>query len=192
MSILEFGCRQEPLYLDPNGPNTYVTPNVDLKPAPDFFEVNDGLYTSWDPRLYDPVRNIRLHLDRAAVQPLNVQPLRNVYSQKLPSTGQYRTIEDIRLGNVIRYVSPFTQQVYPSPIYQMTANVQGVLFQDPMGSVKPYYLREPVMQHNKALSNYTFDQDQMSFREDIMARQSQKMNRTDFSKFYMMSSPNDS
>jgi len=187
MSCVQFGCRQEPLYPEPpiNIPNQVINPHLDLHPAPDFFQEPGGTFTSLDPRLYDPVRNIRLHFDRAAVQPQNVQPLQNVASQELPPwNAHYRNYRDITLGNVQTEWSAQKTQVFPTPVYQIPSNVHGVLFEDPMGSTKPYYLKQPLTQHQTSLSPYTFDQDTMSFREDIMARQSSRMDRTDFTKFY--------
>jgi hypothetical protein len=49
-----------------------------------------------------------------------------------------------------------------------------------MGSLKPQYDRVSLFKDNKSVSPYKCDQDQMSFREDLMERQSRKMNQSDY------------
>lgn len=186
MSIRSIGCRQEPLFFSPPDqvPRS-INPDLDLKPAPDFFQLPSGHYTSLDPRLISDARQLRLAFDRAAVQPVNVQPLRNIYSAPLPPIqAQYKSYKDITLGNVSTQYSPFKSQVFPAPNYQIPSNTHALVFTDPMGSVKAYYLRNQIQQQPKTQSNYSFDQDQMTFREDIMSRQSQLIDRSDFTKFY--------
>ena len=51
-----------------------------------------------------------------------------------------------------------------------------------MGSLKPQYIREPIT-NTKYISDYSFDQDQISFREDIMSLQMRIPNQQDYNKF---------
>ena len=57
------------------------------------------------------------------------------------------------------------------------------VFEDPMGAYKPHYERVPLFKHNRNVAPYTFDQDQMSYREDLMSRQSAKMNQRDYNYY---------
>ena len=185
MSVDPFGCRQEPYFvgLNPKIPNDILNKDLDLVPAKDFFPKQGG-YTSEDPRLWDSPRGINLVLDRPAVQPKDVQPLLNIAIADLPpSQAQYKNYSDITLGNQTYERSTFQEQVYPSPIYTVQSNVEGILFTDPMGSLKPYYLKKPLTQNNSMYSDYTWDQDQLAFREDLISRQSQKQNTQRYSAF---------
>uniref|UniRef100_A0A6C0D014 Uncharacterized protein n=1 Tax=viral metagenome TaxID=1070528 RepID=A0A6C0D014_9ZZZZ len=183
MSITPFGCRQEPLFDTLQVPNQILNPGLDLVPANDFYPQQGG-YTSEDPRLLDPTRGIRLVLDRPAVQPRNVQPLTDIAIADLPpNQAQYQNYTDINLGNRTYKWSDFRAVVYPNPVYTLQSNVEGVLFTDPMGSLKPYYLKHPLTENNSAYSDYTWDQDQLSFREDIMARQSQVFDKRRYTAF---------
>jgi hypothetical protein len=185
MSAVQFGCRQEPHfgYIDPAPPDRIINTKLDLVPAQDFYPQQGG-YTSNDPRLIDTRRGIQMVLDRPAVQPRHVQPLTDIAIAPLPPIqAQYQGYEDITLGNRTYLWSDFKTEVFPSPLYTIQSDVQGVLFTDPMGSLKPYYLKGPVSQNKSMYSDYTWDQDQLSFREDIMARQADTRNKTRYTAF---------
>lgn len=168
-----------------------LNPSIDLVGSPDFFPVaptqygvqEPGGWTSYDPRLIDTARRgDRLLLDAPVRQPANVQPLGSVYTsspETLPLAGPVAGYSSLRGGNNVYYLSRELMYPYTEPLYEIRSFVTPFVFQDPMGSRKPYYLRSPLSSSPRYLSNYTFDQDQMSFREDIMSRQSERMNRTD-------------
>jgi len=177
-----------------NQPNMILNQGLDLVPAPDFFPVSvpsapgqepvQG-FLSMDPRLIDTLRNDRLVLDRPAFQPSNVQPLyKPPKDYQPPSAFVYPSYKAITGGNYQYYVDRDLSQAFFPPMYQIPSTVQPSLYRDPMGGMKPYYQKTPILETNAALSEYSFDQDQMSFREDIMSRQSSLMDRTDFSKFH--------
>ena len=52
-----------------------------------------------------------------------------------------------------------------------------------MGMKYPVYNREPIFKNNRNIFNYTFDQDQCGFREDLMSLQSRKMNQNDYGMY---------
>lgn len=176
----------EPLEVE----NKYIwlNPNRDVESARDFFKTGKGnTYSSLDPRLYDPVRNIRMDLDRPPYQPRNVQPLQNIYSDcendrvyPQPYPSGYSTIAG---GDIIYYIDPTQCVAYDQPNYVIRSAVVPYVFQDPMGATKPHYERLPLFEKNTNVASYTFDQDQMSFREDLMSRQSAKMNQRDYSYY---------
>ena len=175
----------QPLLVD----NHYVfmNPERDVQAAGDFFRTKDNLYTSLDPRLYDPVRNIRMTLDRPPYQPKNVQPLQNLYTDcdvdKITPKPYVEGYPSIYGGDVWYYLDPTNCLPYDNPNYVMRSAVVPTVFQDPMGATKPHYERVPLFQNNNNVAPYTFDQDQMSFREDLMSRQSAKMNQQDYSYY---------
>lgn len=181
----------EPSMLSFDLPNRVMNTDLDLKDAPDFVPTAPGAeipgYESLDPRLIDTRRNIRLVLDRPAQQPAFVQPLcvpPPEASATQPYAGFYPDYQSLTGGNRQYYIDPLLSDAYFEPVYQIPAEVKGAVYQDPMGSLKPYYDRQPILDRNTQLSEYSFDQDQMSFREDIMSKQASGMNRRSFEVFH--------
>lgn len=180
-------------------PDIILNKDLDLVRAPDFFPIREPMppgaglpiegFTSNDPRLIDTLRNNRLVLDKPALQPEGVQPLCRRPLMSMPNTGTYDSYEDIRGGQLQYYKSALVSDIFEEPVYQIPSNVIKAVYQDPMGSLKPYYDRRPILQHNAQLSEYSFDQDQMEFREDLMSKQSSLMDRTDWDKFHGYSNP---
>jgi hypothetical protein len=176
----------EPIDIEKNKNNViYLNTDRDVENARDFFLVpGRDTCRSLDPRLIDVVRDIHMELDRPPLQPRGVQPLRDVYAQDndrvRPQTyrGGYASIYP---GDVQYYLDPSLAQAYDSPVYVQRSAVVPFVFQDPMGGMKPQYDRLPLFDNNISSSAYTFDQDQMSYREDLISRQSRKMNQSDFS-----------
>jgi len=176
--------RLEPFYTNDTA-GQVLNPELDLVPAPDFFrDATTGLYTSADPRLYDVQRNVRTAFASPPVQPANVQPLTNVACAPCLTRPTYDDYEDIRLGNVSYYTTLFEKQVFAAPVYQIRSDVEATVMTDPMGALKPYYEKAPLTQEAQMLSPYSFDQDQLFFREDLMSRQSSLMDRKSYHKFH--------
>lgn len=165
----------------------YLNTDRDIESARDFFptDMDKTTYRSLDPRLIEPVRNIHMELDRPALQPRNVQPLQNIYTDCEASsrikTGFYPGgYSSIYGGDSLYWIDPEYCQAYNEPDFVLQNAINPFVFQDPMGGLKPQYDRIPLYQNNNNVSAYTFDQDQMSFREDIMERQSRKINQSDY------------
>ena len=165
----------------------FLNKKRDVIGAKDFFQTcdNDGAH-SRDPRLVDPVRNIRMVLDRPPYQPRNVQPLAHIYDdcendiRPKVYNGGY---ESIYPGDVLYYIDPTQAQAYDNPEYALQQAVVPFVFQDPMGGLKPQYDRVPLYKNNQNISDYTFDQDQITFREDMITRLQRTMNQTDYQLF---------
>jgi len=175
----------EPIAVSKRDRVYYQNTERDIQSAPDFFRVKGrDTYRSLDPRLIDVVRNIHMELDRPPLQPRNVQPLQHMYddgSKLKVRTGMYLDgYPSIYGGDVQYYIDPSQAQVYDSPVYVLRSSVVPFVFQDPMGALKPQYDRVPLYQNNTSVAEYSFDQDQMSFREDLIARQSRLMNQSDY------------
>lgn len=159
----------------------------DIEAARDFFKTDgDHGAHSLDPRLIDPVRNIHMVLDRPPYQPRNVQPLQNIYNDCQNNirpqiyNGGY---ESIYPGDLEYYIDASQAQAYTDPQFAIQQAVVPFVFQDPMGSLKPQYDRVPLYKNNQNISDYTFDQDQMSFREDMITRLQRTMNQNDYQLF---------
>lgn len=166
-----------------NGRYDILNPSNQLKFAPDFFQTPNGTYTSLDPRLKDVLRggySMELNLP---VYDANWKTFHRNGDNQV-NAQEYRSYKDLHGGQVTYYVDDYLTQPYFSPNYQIRSTIAPRVFVDPMGSVKPEYNRRPIMQRASYLSDYTFDQDQIGFREDIMSLQSRKRDQQDFSKFY--------
>ena len=49
-----------------------------------------------------------------------------------------------------------------------------------MGALKPQYDRVPIAYNNYNISDYSFDRDQMGFREDLMSKQMRVMDQQEW------------
>ena len=181
-----------PEFVSNNDPTMYHQLNVNnfsLTCAEDFKPVttSDGLmgYQSMDPRTFNSPRAQRLVFDRPPLYSRNTQPQKNLYEPSLIQTGYYPSYASIKGGQYIYYTDKSIDIPYSSPDYINQAYMQPTVFTDPMGSSQTIYERIPVFKNNRNTSDYTFDQDQMEFREDLMAKQSQLMNKNDYGTYYL-------
>ncbi len=110
-------------------------------------------------------------------------PLNKVYSDKLSDYGKtfYNTYSQINSGQIQYYVDHSLEEPLIQPIFQIKSDVGSNVFKDPMGALKPEYKRDPLTLENKNISDYSFDRDQMAFREDIIHGNRTQMNQTDWS-----------
>lgn len=94
-----------------------------------------------------------------------------------PNPTKYLSYNDINLGNIVYYVDGSLAQAYYKPVYSFTTPVDIKLFKDPMDKVYPEYRR--VMPYTRAnMWGNMFLQDSQYHREDIMALQQRKNNRS--------------
>lgn len=183
-----------PFILSPNTKKVNYLNDQDfsLGCAKDFYPVPGGGYQTQDPRTYDSARAQRMTFDRPALYVKNTQPQEGIYTKenvKGSNVGYYNSYSDIKGGQILYYTDLGTDVPYSSPVYTLTSYVEPTIFNTPMGTNYPYYNKIPVFQNNRNVSDYTFDQDQMSFREDIMAIQSRLMNKNDYGTFNLFNDP---
>jgi len=155
-----------------------------LQKARDFVPTRDqGIsgYQSMDPRTFDSPRAMRLVLDRPPVFSSGTEPLSAdaLYHTPGNSTGFYRDYTDIRGGDILYYIDQNQADPYGGEPYTLTSKTLPQIQVDPMGAFRPVYQKIPVYQNQRNSSLYTFDQDQMQFREDLMSLQSRKRNSHD-------------
>lgn len=164
----------------------FLNKKRDIENARDFFQTDQGTAKSLDPRLIDPIRNIHMELDRPPLQPRNVQPLRYIYEdcdnniRPKVYQGGYSSLYP---GDYLYYVDSGQSLVYGKPTYVVDSALIPYLYQDPMGALHPMYDRVPLYENKNNLSDYSHDRDQMSFREDIMSRQSRLIDRSDYQMY---------
>lgn len=152
----------------------------------------EGGVTSMDSRLMDSARGMRLILDRPPLRTRNVDPLRNMYSypeKQEVRTGFYDGYQNINGGSIVYYTDIDIAEPYGKPPYTLTSRVIPEMLVDPMGSHRPIYQRIPVYQNNRNEFEYTFDQDQIGFREDLMSLQSRKYNEEAFDTYQLFNNP---
>ena len=143
------------------------------------------IYTSNDPRLISVAHNGQvLTLDKP---PMNQSvKLDEVYTDPtLKYYGQnYNTYSDINAGDILYYVDQSIQDAEFQPIFTNNAIVNGEIFKDPMGAIKPQYNRIPVIKtdlldtkHNNYKDvGLSWMRDSIESREDLMALQMRKHN----------------
>ena len=132
-------------------------------------------WDSMDPRLMSPPHS---PLDFNDKQTLDAPPytgevpLNNIYDNRLTNYGKnYKNYTDINGGQIRYYVDKDLTPVLFDPLFVMDSNVQSEIFQDPMTSSKFQTIRDPVYRDNKNVSDYQFDRDAISFRENLMHSQ---------------------
>jgi hypothetical protein len=143
-------------------------------------------YLSMDPRLFDAKRGQRYAIDSPPLD--DTVKLKDVYDEKFKNYGKnYKTYSDINAGNIVYYIDKSIQNAFFEPNFSEPAYDVGIIYQDPMGAIKPEYNRIPLIpQPNKATNNsseyspyrLSFIQDSQQHREDLMARQLRKTNQS--------------
>ncbi len=140
----------------------------------------DGsIWVSNDPRIRNPAINQLVPLDRPPYT--GDVKLRNVYNEDLRGYGQnYKTYRDIHAGQIQYYLDPDLSEPYFEPNFAIRSDITKSVFQDPMGALKPQYDRVPIAYNNYNISDYSFDRDQMGFREDLMSKQMRVMDQQEW------------
>lgn len=134
-------------------------------------------YLGINPLVKDPIRNQVIPLDTPPLT--SAVQLNNIYSTNYPTN--YKDYPDIRLGNIQYWIPPISGCVHTSPNFALDAQVQPVVFVDPMGTVKPEYKRHGVS--CPSIQSNSFIMDTMYHREDLMERLLRKSDQTSW-KFY--------
>lgn len=149
-------------------------------------------YQSMDPRTYSTTRAQRMVFDRPPLQVKNTQPLQNLYTDENVAgshVGFYNDYESIKGGQILYYIDTSTALPYTNPEYTLTSYVEPSIYHNPMGTNYAYYNKIPAFQNNRNIVQYSFDQDQLGFREDLSSIQSRKMNQTSYGSLRVYSNP---
>jgi hypothetical protein len=179
--------------------NKYISPYTTSSPvhyinnkdfslveSPDFFRAGCG-WESLDPRTFNSPRAQRLSFDRPPIKTKNTLPLEGIYTKENVAgvyTGFYPDYASIKGGNIIYYTDKNFSAPYGYPNHVLPSKVTPTIFTDPMETKSTIYLLEPLFQKNNNLFPYSFDQDQVKFREDIMSRQTRNMNKNSYQSYY--------
>lgn len=138
-----------------------------------------------DPRLKSSMRGGSvIYLDKSP-QTYNYDPTIIDTDISLNNYGaNYKSYSDINTGQIIYYINKKNQDAFNYPIFTTSVKTTGYLYKDPMGSIKPYYVREPLyyddptQTKNSTLKReLSWIRDSQEHREDIMSKQLYIKNR---------------
>ena len=102
--------------------------------------------------------------------------LSDIYDPRFTGYGDpYRAYTDVNLGQVRYYYSDV--DAYRNPNFVIRSNIDHMDFSDPMGAVKPEYIRTPLAENSRELAETRFLRDSIEHREDIMEGLMRKMNQ---------------
>jgi len=161
--------------------------------SPDFTPVegkSDGCpplqFYSNDPRLISSAHDGQvLTLDRPPL--VSSMQLDKIASDKnLDGYGQnYNTYSDVNAGQIVYYIDKSIEDPFFLPNFVTTAQTDSYLYQDPMGAIKPQYMRRPIFDDNvvaQKRDNYegglSWMQDSLGHRQDLTSLQRRKFNET--------------
>lgn len=204
------GLRNNPVFYNEYEPNcwegdTYKWKVDDINKIematynPDFYPVecgqknkpcNDTVYFAQDARLFNPLRNQLIRLDRPPYRSTSflennrvpTEDYSSIYSPENTKYGQgYKTYSDITAGQITYYTDKDISNAYYRPNFTIPTEVEGVLYRDPMGALKSTYVRKNVKAPGEEYNPLSFIRDTAVHREDIMAGQMTQQNQTKWS-----------
>lgn len=145
-----------------------------------------GYHYVQDGRVVDAARNIRMVLDQPAkVGAVDMNFVANFDNSNY--LANYKTYSDIKNGQISYYVNKDVAQPFIYPVYTLSSYVDKTIRVDPMGSVKPEYIKTPVASTLHSVSKDQATRDELSFREDLMSRQQNLYNRTSWTNRWINS-----
>ena len=146
----------------------------------DDFTYNGYGYTSPDPRLISSAHNgQKLILD---FPPLNGKVMaENVYKPKPGYCHTYSGYNKMTGGQIGYYIDESLAKPFISPLF-VDPNKPTFLdmYIDPMGTVKPHFLRQPGHDPQHCKDQLTWIRDSTTNREDIMSKQLWKRNQNSY------------
>ena len=168
--------------------------------APDFFPIScptlncKKSWASWDPRLINVPHAQNLVLDKppldASIELKNIYTDKNLLNYK---PQRYKTYSDIKTGQISYYIDKEIQDPFFKPVFADPSQTTSLLFKDPMGSIKPEYIKKYQQQCSlvgREDSNQNFPyqlssiRDSSNHRQDLMASQQSVNNRQKYSARY--------
>lgn len=141
-------------------------------------------YATSNARVYDSMRSQMLFLDRPHIT--GEVPFKDMYSSKLNKykVGPYKDYSDISGGSIQYYVTNESINPYHKPLFASPSTVHLIKPVDPNGIVRPQFQRIPKHPYhwNSCMPTNcnSSTHDALQFREDIISRQMQKRNESDF------------
>jgi hypothetical protein len=149
------------------------------------------VYTTknYDGRLISPERGGEiLALDRPPIS-ANIREKTIYTDPTMKEFGKkYGTYGDIKAGQILYYFDESIEDTLFNPLFVNNANVDGSLYKDPMGGMKPDYSRTPVKipdlletKHDNNHGELTWIRDSQESREDLLSLQMNRNNQRKYS-----------
>lgn len=161
--------------------------DFNLVEATDFTKTTEqGIhgYLTMDPRTYNSPRQQYLLFDTPPLKVKNTQPLHDVYDESNNVKTGFAPYSRLKGGSIIYYKDLNNDLPYSKPVYDIQAYVQPSILKDPMGQMSTIYKRVPIPSEIEKSSDYSFDRDQMEFREDLISLQSQRINKNQYNAYH--------
>lgn len=161
---------------------------IDSKNCP-YTSCNGVTYLNSDPRLFNAAAGDWIQLDSP---PLVSTPKLNTLNKNknLDCYGQnYSAYSDVNAGQVVYYITKDIADAFYEPVFSSKTDVVGVVYKDPMGSMKPEYHRIPKEQFDpikredcdsKGEFCLSWINDSQYQREDIISKQMALSNQQRF------------
>lgn len=184
------------LFLDPipipNSINPYSVINTHRSINPDYssFSFNNNSFISSDPRTFDSPRSMHLSFNYPPLQSSFTQPQYNLNHIKTNHIGYYPSYKSIYGGDITYYSDIQNDDPHNSPTFFIPSYTEPTILVDPMGSIKPYYKRIPRFKNKSLIYDYSFDQDQCEFRENLIASQQDSLNTSNYGAYQLFSKSN--
>lgn len=163
-----------------------------LTPLPSFIPYNQidrygtqtetGFYDGNDARLFNPIRNQGMVLDRMPYM-VPEPSAEQLYSPDNNPIGRpYGNYSQVPLGDISYYNDKNIAQTLREPVFSTSAQVLGFNWYDPMGNYKPQYYRMPVSNEGRSAKTrgLTSIRDENEFRENLMASQQARRNQQSY------------
>lgn len=145
-------------------------------------------YLNSDARLFNAAAGQWIQLDKP---PINSSQKLNTLTTDtgLNSYGKnYETYSNINSGQIMYYIAKDREDAYYDTLFSTPFITTGVMYKDPMGNIKPIYIRNPINpQTNPMTTEYnnskpdelclSFISDTQKHREDIITSQMTSINQ---------------
>jgi hypothetical protein len=164
-----------------------------------FIGIDPKITRSYDNIVYIPKENdsrIFSSTHGGEVMALDRPPISSNITEKTIYTDptfkeygkMYGDYNDIKAGQILYYLDESIQDTLYKPLFINSANIDGIMYKDPMGSFKPQYNRTPVKipnlletTHNNNHGELTWLRDSQETREDLLASQMNRNNKNKYS-----------
>jgi len=167
--------------------------SVQNKFASAFDKINKGEYCGYIAS--DPDGSIKSNMHDGQYTIVNVpyrdsgiglSELDKIYTEDFLNeyeTG-FKNYKDIQGGDILYYIDKRNEEPFFSPVFSESSNFNttSVMYKDPMGGLRPQYIRKSNNPTNKITdkidsSSLSWIQDSNEYREDLLARRIQKLNQ---------------
>lgn len=145
----------------------------------DYINRPDGSVTSYNPRLFDVRRGMRVPMDRPSTT--GSVPLCEIYTN--PIMDGY-TPYSVNNGQITYYIDNSIKDAFYRPVYDIPFQTKKYVYVDPMGSVKPHYSLINKSEDVCKYSPLSSIQDSAFFRDNLIASQQAKTNQERITPFY--------